>query len=153
MTNLSSVKEEIRIAVRTVESFRDRFSTFGLEYLGAQTEQSNLAGDSAVFLFRHVKSGVLLRLSVFPSIAAKKRSAVVILTNRRGQTLNVNDYLTVHKQEETRSEFVADRASADIGTFVEHVVNALLNLLAADLRTVLEGRHWEDIPIDWAGYR
>jgi hypothetical protein len=153
MTNLPDIREELDIAARAVESYRERFTKLGLEFLRVRTEQSQLAGDSAAFVFHHTRSGVRLTLSIFPSVAGKRRSAVVIITNQRGQTLNVNDYLTVHKQEKTRAEFTADRDSTDIVAFVERVVGALLILLTTDLKTIMEGSHWEEIPIDWAGYR
>ena len=67
--------------------------------------------------------------------------------------LNVRDYLDRHGRSETSASFTSDDPTRGLREFAESTVRTLLGLFDNELKPIVEGKRFEETPIDWQGYK
>ncbi len=66
--------------------------------------------------------------------------------------LNVHDYLVLHGRSDM-ARLLTDDAPTDVRAFSESSVRMLIGLLDNELKPIVEGKTFEETPIDWDGYK
>jgi hypothetical protein len=64
----------------------------------------------------------------------------------------VHDYLVRHGRSD-EARLLTNDAPTDVRAFSELAIRLLLDLLAGELKPVVEGKTFEETPIDWQGYK
>jgi hypothetical protein len=105
------------------------------------------------FEFWNAHAGLSLTVSFVVGVSGQRRSFNALIHKPDHGTLNVRDYLKLHGRAEMISVFTSDVPAAELRAFTETAVRTLLTLFDNDLRPVIEGKTFEETPIDWDGYK
>lgn len=148
----SKLTGEFAIVEESVRRHGPGFSTFGFELADVTLAGSPALQVFPMFHFANKKSGLSIDMSFFPSRQGKNGGFNVLIVGRGNRKLSLKEYLRAHHKPELAEDFNY-RSPADIREFCETVLNELLNLMATDLKPILDGKVWEETPIDWMGYK
>jgi hypothetical protein len=107
---------------------------------------------SIVFQFSNARAGRLLDVFSFLARTGFKRGFNAMISTPDNRTLNVRDYL-VHHGRSDMAQSLTDDAPADVRAFSEASVRMLISLFDSELKPVVEGKTFEETPIDWDGYK
>lgn len=137
------------------ESVRRRIADFA--NLGFELTDVRLAGSPALqvfpmFHFANNKSEMSLDLSFFPARPRQTGGFTILIVRPGNRKLSVKEYLRAHGESEL-AEVFNYREPANIREFSESALAKLIEVMAKDLRPILEGKLWEETPIDWMGYK
>ena len=130
----------IRPGYELAESHVDRFS--------------RLLADSAVFTFRNDATGAELTISYFPPFKTFRRSLAAALRNGQGQWLTLDGYLKAHQREDL-IEKLQSSAPESVQDFWSRGMATLSQVSNKDsnFRDILDGKTWEDIPMDFGRFK
>lgn len=67
--------------------------------------------------------------------------------NKEGKFFSLNEYLGNHKRDDLMDKLFNHRR--DFPT----VMNQMIALFNGDMKGIITGKRWEDIPRDWMGYK
>jgi hypothetical protein len=108
---------------------------------------------SLVFHFSNAGAGLLLSLSFFIGRSGQRRGFTALISRAGNGRLDVGDYLELHGRSDLSALFTSDDPSANLRSFAESAIRTLLSLFDNELKPVVEGKTFEETPIDWQGYR
>jgi hypothetical protein len=92
-------------------------------------------------------------LSPFVGGSGPRRGFIALMCNSENRKLNVSDYLARHGRGEIAASFTCDDPTTDLRSFTESTILALLELFDNELKPIVEGKTFEETPIDWQGYK
>lgn len=125
----------------------------GFEFVSTTLEGSPKTGQFPSFNFVNRKTGLQLTISFSPAPQGLNGGFIVLITKPVNRKLDVEEYLKRRGRKDLESVFTYRDPATDIRKFAESFVDALTRALDAELRPVLEGKVFEETPIDWGGYR
>ena len=77
----------------------------------------------------------------------------VLIIKPVNHKLNVEDYLKAHDREMLTEYFTYRDTSTNVRAFADMFLQMLVGLLDRDLKPIIEGKTFEETPIDWMGYK
>ena len=153
MSDSSNARDEFGTVEGMILDRKDVFTKHGLSYVEMRVEHSNLLGDLAVFLFRNKQNGMQMRLTFFPGSDDRPRSFVMNITNKRGQKMDVTEFLRVHHREDLLKMFTDKEPGSGSQVFCSGFLDTLEKLFSTQLKRVLDGAEWEVVPFNWGDYK
>jgi hypothetical protein len=129
------------------------FFKHGFELGEVKWEGSTALGYFLVFHFVNQRTNMDIRIAFFPAEKGLNGGFTVMILNPAKHRLTVTDYLKLHGHEEPTRAFTYRDPNTDVRVFAQEFFRTLGELLRNELAPILEGKVWEDIPIDWMGYK
>lgn len=137
-----------------VREYVPKCGTHGLAFRGVTLDRAASRHEPyPSFHFSNPKNGIRMDVSFAPATQDLNGRFVVRIRKPTNQTLNVSEYLKAHGREELTKYFTYHDPATDVRRFAEDFVQMLIKLMETDLKPVLEGRVFEETPIDWMGYK
>jgi hypothetical protein len=138
------------------EVVRRRAPEFGSH--GFELTEIKLAGSPKLqvfpmFRFLNKRARMAIDISFLPTSQGHQGGFGVLLVNPANHKLSVKEYLKFHGREELAQAFNYRDPCPDIRGFANSFLSVLLDLMSTDLKPILEGKVWEETPIDWMGYK
>jgi hypothetical protein len=147
------IASELQTALALIKGYIWVFASHGYEYSGSQSQSSKVAGDSIVFTFVNDKAGMRITITYFPPYKQQQRDFVILVHDGKGENFSLGDYLQTHKRDDVQLLLKAENRNPDFRVYWEDFFRKLDRLFNADLNDIVEGRRWENIPIDWGDYK
>jgi len=129
------------------------FVALGFELTGADLAGFPKLQRFPVFHFLNRQTGMQIDVSYYVNITGLNRGFTVLIIEPLNNKLDVEDYLELHGHEELTKSFSYHGPITDPRSFADCFLQNLVGLLDSDLKPILEGRVWEETPIDWMGYK
>ena len=126
--------------------------TRGFEFTRTTLEGSKKTVECAVFHFENKKNGLRLNISFSAAAQGLNGGFVALITKPVNRKLDVEDYLK-RRGRNVDAFFSYRDPTTDVRFFAESFVDTLIGALDSELRPVVEGKTFEETPIDWGGYR
>lgn len=132
---------------------RPELSSLGFEYVVTEWGGSPKLRQYPVFKFRKKRTN--MELGILFSLAGQGLNGgfVATITKPKNHLLDVKDYLRLHGHEDSTRLFSYRDPNTDIRVFAQDFCRTLLGVMRSELAPVLDGKIWEDTPIDWQGYK
>jgi len=127
------------------------FTALGFEFSGATLEGSAKLQRFPIFHFLNKQSGMRIDISFFAARDGLNGGFTVLLIKPVNRKLDVEDYLKLH--DRLTPTFRYRVSETDVRKFAEEFLQMLLRLLSGELKPILDGKTFEETPIDWMGYR
>lgn len=133
--------------------FLDNLSKF--EKHGYQYDGTELSKDGSTLLikFRNPSSGMSIRLTFFAATGGRNGGFTAFIVRRDQASLDVAQFLRNRNLRSALQHFFYRDESTDVSTFASAFVQTLDDLLENELKDVVEGRRWENVPVDWMGLK
>jgi hypothetical protein len=147
-----SVTPEFAVIDEVVRAHAPDFAARGFILMNVAVEGPPRVLRTIVFHFSNPSIGLLLDVSSFLGRSGVKRGFNAMIIAPGNRTLNVHDYLVRHERSE-EAQSLTNEAPSDVRAFAESSVRLFLDLLDGALKPVVEGKTFEETPIDWAGYK
>lgn len=144
---------DFEIISEVVRQQEGEFAARGFEFSEVVWEGSPKLRRYPVFKFRNRRTGMMIDIAFFPASAGRNGGFVVTIIKPVNHVLNVKDYLKLHKNEEPTRFFTYRDPNTDVRSFAREFFQTFVGLMHKELAPILEGRVWEDTPIDWMGYK
>jgi hypothetical protein len=77
----------------------------------------------------------------------------VLIIKPVNHKLSVEAYLKSHGREILTGFFTYHDPTTDVRSFADSFLRMLVGLLDGDLKPILDGKTFEETPIDWMGYK
>lgn len=153
MTTSPAVESELELALELMQKHSSVLARFGYKLAETFLETSKLVSDSRVFVFQSDRAGRRIRMAYYTPAPKSARMFVVSIQKHDGQSFMLLDYLTKHRRDDLKARLMP--APPDVEEFWRDYFAALDELFAADanLRAIIEGKAWEDVPFDWEDYK
>jgi hypothetical protein len=154
MTN-AEVDAELKDAVALLPGYSKLFTDRGYTYVGMQRVQGADLPDRMEFAFTNESTGMRIDLLYTPPLQTRKRSFVVMVSKGRNKSFTLGDYLTARHRDSVKYQLRDAANSGDLATSWRNYFDELSKLLSQDpdLADIVDGRRWDDIPIDWMGLK
>jgi hypothetical protein len=147
-----SFAPEFAVVDEVVRAHAPEFAARGFTLMNVAVEGPPRLLRTIVFLFSNVRAGLLMDVSSFLGRAGLKRGFNAIISAPGNRTLNVHDYLVLHGRSDL-ARLLTNDAPMDVRAFSESTVRMLIGLLDDELKPIVEGKTFEETPIDWQGYK
>lgn len=118
-----------------------------------RTEYSKLLGESLVIDYKNIVTGVGISLFFKEKLKNYPDHFSVFVENKAGNNFILTSYLKKHKLEHYNYIFSLENESITFEVFIENFFEKLNHLLKTELKQVIEGERWEEVPFDWYGYK
>ncbi|HZU30921.1 MAG TPA: hypothetical protein VFB79_07385 [Candidatus Angelobacter sp.] len=105
------------------------------------------------FYFHNVSTGMKLRLHYTYPPPGMNAGFFLYIENPAGKDLDVEDYLRLHGFVKERLLFTYTDNVPDFQKYCETFLSTLDHLFSTELKPILDGKKWEDIPFDWGDYK
>jgi hypothetical protein len=129
------------------------FATRGFELTGVTLEGSPRLQRFPVFHFLNSRTRMRIDVSFFADARRQKGGFTVLIIRPVNRKLDVEDYLKLHGREELSKSFSYREPNTDVRGFAESFFRMLGGLLDEDLKPIVDGKVFEETPIDWMGYK
>jgi hypothetical protein len=136
-----------------VRRYVPRFAAHGFEFTGVTIEGSPKLPRFPIFHFLNKRTGMRIGVSFSAAVEGRNGGFTVLIINPVNRKLNVNDYLKLHGREELSKFFTYRDPPTDIRSFADSFLQMLCGLLDQDLKPIVDGKTFEETPIDWMGYK
>jgi hypothetical protein len=137
----------------SVHQHLDEFARHGFKLSSVVWRGSDKLGRYPIFKFLNQRTGMAMRISFFPAQNGLNGGFVTMILKPVNHRLDVEDYLKMHAKSELTRFFTYRDPNADLRVFAHAFLQMLDGLMAKELMPVLEGKVWEDTPVDWQGYK
>ncbi len=141
------------VVEKVVREHVPAFAGLGFALTGSTLGGSSTLQHFPIFHFFNKRSGLRLDISFLAARAGLNGGFNVLIVAPRNRKLDVEDYLNQHKIEEPTRAFTYRDAQTDVRGFATAFLKVLLQLFETELKPVLDGKTFEETPIDWMGYR
>lgn len=144
---------DFSVVNEVVQQHAPGFAARGFELKDVTLAGSKELGRFPVFHLLNEQTAMQIDISF--CAAARKLSGgfTVLIIKPVNRKLDVEDYLKAHDREMLTKHFTYRDPSTDVRAFADKFLGMLVGLLDRDLRPILEGRTFEETPIDWMGYK
>ena len=129
------------------------FSRLGFAFTGFTVGGSSATQRFPIFHFFNKDTGQRIDLSFLAARGGLNGGFNVLIVAPKNRKLDVEDYLKLHRIEEPIRAFTYRDPETDVRLFATDFLNVLFRLFETDLKPILQGKAFEETPIDWMGYR
>ncbi|MEQ6340892.1 MAG: hypothetical protein M3A44_04370 [Gammaproteobacteria bacterium] len=127
----------------------------GLGFKGPQVcmETSKLAGDSLLLTYDSETAGRQVEVSYLRAQRGRPAAIVVFIVANSGKRFSVEDWLAVNGKANAIEFSTLNNPGLSESLFIERFCHDFMEICDQKLRDILTGTVWQDVPIDWKGYR
>jgi hypothetical protein len=144
---------DFAIVAEVVAEYSGEFFAQDYDYTGTTWGGSAELWRYPVFRFLHRETGLAITISFSSAREGRNGGFVVMIVNPEDRVLNVEDYLKLQRREELTRFFTYRDPKTDIRAFTRELLQMLDGLMRKELAPILQGKVWEETPIDWAGFK
>ena len=148
-----ALKGDDAIVNEVMHQYSPAFAAHGFDLKEVTLEGSQELGRFPVFHFLNDRTAMQIDISFCAAVAGLNGGFTVLIIKPVNQKLDVEDYLKLHKREMLTQYFTYRDPSTDVRVFADTFLRMLSGLLDRDLRPIINGRTFEETPIDWMGYK
>jgi hypothetical protein len=141
------------IVSEVVRQYAPAFTTHGFEFSGVTREGSPKLERFPTFHFLNKRTGMQIHASFSAARAGRSGGFVVLIETPVNRKLDVEDFLKLHGRDDPTKFFTYHDPNTDVRNFADSFFHMLSALLDTDLKPILDGKTFEETPIDWMGYR
>jgi hypothetical protein len=146
-----SIAPEFAVVNEVIRAHASEFAARGFTLTNVTMNPSQLIR-SIVFHFTNDRAAPRLSVSSFLGRAGLKRGFNAMISTPDNRKLNVHDFLVRHGRSDM-ARLLTEDAPTDVRAFSESSVRMLIDLLDNELKPIVEGKTFEETPIDWQGYK
>jgi hypothetical protein len=144
---------EFAIVDQVVRQHAPDLAVLGFDFSGVTLENSPPLQGYAIFHFLNKHTGMTIEISFFRAREGRNGGFTVLIVSPGNRKLSIKEYLRLHGFEDLTKRFIYRDPSTDVRDFADSFLQMLVELLHKDLRPIIEGKAWEETPIDWMGYK
>jgi hypothetical protein len=144
---------EFAVVDEIVRAHASDFAARGFVLTNATVEGSPRLFPFLVFHFSNNQAGLDLDVSFFPASDGLNGGFNAMIVKPRNRKLVVLDYLKRRGRSDLPGLFTYNDPATDLRRFAESTVRTLIGLLDNELKSIVEGKTFEETPIDWQGYK
>ncbi len=144
---------EFAVVDEVVRAHAPEFAARGFVLTNATLEGSPRSLVALVFHFSNHQAGLELTVSFFPASDGLNGGFNAMIIKPRNRKLVVLDYLERRGRSDLPELFRYDDPATDLRRFAESTIRTLVGLLDDELKPIVEGKTFEETPIDWQGYK
>ena len=148
-----SVAAEFAVVEEVVRTHTSDFAIHGFTLMNVTEGGTRPFIRSLTFHFSHPLPRLLLDVSFFVGRSGARRGFTAMISKPGDGRLDVEDYLKLHGRSDVSASLTLDGPPTDLRSFAESAIQTLLALLDNELRPIVEGKTFEETPIDWQGYK
>jgi hypothetical protein len=141
------------IVNEVVHQHATEFAVHEFEFKEVTLEGSQELGRFPVFHFLSERTAMRMDISFCAAVKGLNGGFTVLLIKPVNRKLDVEDYLKEHGREALTKYFTYRDPATNVRSFADMFLVMLVGLLERDLKPILEGRTFEETPIDWMGYK
>ena len=131
-------------------SIKDR----GFDYLGGVILSSQALGDYIEGEFRSSGANRSIRVTYLPSIYGHDDAIKIFVENHRGGTFSIDQYLKhIGVNAEILEKLKLKNYSGAFRERVRACLEEYDSIMNQYLASCIDGHKWQDVPIDWRGYK
>jgi len=146
-----SFTRELAVVEEVFHAYASEFASRGFTLMNV-TDRTPLT-QSIVFHFSNARARLLLNVSFVVGVSGRRRGFVALICNADNRKLDVRDYLKLHGRSEISEMFTSDDPTRDVRSFTESTIRTLLQVFDNELKPIVDGKTFEETPIDWQGYK
>ena len=105
------------------------------------------------FAFLNKRTGMQIDISFIAAAAGLNGGFNVMIIAAGNRKLDVEDYLKLHKLNSLAKPFTYGDPKTDLRLFADSFFKGLDGIFDKELKPILDGKLFEETPIDWMGYR
>lgn len=136
-----------------VHQYSAAFAAHGFDFKEVTLEGSQKLGRFPVFHFLSDRTAMRIDISFCAAVKGLNGGFTVLIIKPVNQKLDVEDYLKAHNREMLTPYFTYRDPSTNVRNFADTFLRMFTGLLDRNLKPVLDGRAFEETPIDWMGYK
>jgi hypothetical protein len=144
---------EFAIVDQAVREHASCFSRHGFQLTGVTLPGSARLPRFPVFHFQNKRTFMDINVSFYAAPGRPNRGFNVLIVKPVNRKLNLEDYLKLHGRDDLAERFSCPDLTVDLREFAEAFLDMLCGLLDKELQPILEGKTFEETPIDWMGYK
>jgi len=129
------------------------FAAHGFAFKGVALQGSAELVRFPVFHFLNDQSNLRIDISFISAAGGLNGGFTAMIIKPVNQKLDVEDYLKAHDREAFTRFFTYRDPATDVRRFADTFFQLITGLLDRDLKPILEGRTFEETPVDWMGYK
>ncbi|MGA3045469.1 MAG: hypothetical protein ABSD67_02530 [Terracidiphilus sp.] len=129
------------------------FATHGFNFKEVTLEGSQELERFPIFHFLNERTRMKIDISFCAATRGLNGGFTVLIIRPGNQKLDVEDYLKEHGREQLTKYFTYRAPAANVRDFADTFLMMLAGLLDRDLKPIIEGKTFEETPIDWMGYK
>ena len=148
----SNLTGDFAIVEESLRRHAPDFAKFGFELATVTLAGSPELQVFPMFHLVNKKTGMSIDMSFFLARQGRNGGFNVMIVKPKNRKLSVKEYLKSHNKT-GGAEIFNYREPTEVRDFSESFLTKLLDLMATDLKPILEGKVWEETPIDWMGYK
>jgi hypothetical protein len=141
------------VVEKVVREHIPTFAGLGFAFTGFTVGGSPKLQRFPIFHFFNKRTGQRIDISFLAARAGLNGGFGVLIVAPRNRKLDVEDYLKRHKLEEPTRAFTYRDPETDVRSFATVFLKVLIRLFETELKPVIDGKTFEETPIDWMGYR
>jgi hypothetical protein len=149
----SIVTNEVSIVYEVARTYLGDISAKGYSVRSVKVECKEQIPPCLSILFLNRKIFLELDISFFPARNGGNGAFLCRISKSNGQHLRVEDYLKIHGRHDLLPYFTYLDPKTDIATFANDFFKMLLALFHSDMKSIIEGKTFEETPIDWLSYK
>lgn len=115
-------------------------------------ETSRLAGEGLLLIYDGKSIGRRVEVSYLAAQRGRPAVIAVFIAAGTGKRFSVEDWLSANRIAK-EIEFSLENSTLNENLFIERFCGDFKELCDQELRGILLGNVWQDVPIDWKGYR
>jgi hypothetical protein len=154
------VADKVALVTKTLRDHMSSFADVGFVHDPKKAESSHSASSDITLTFTNPKTNFKIWLSFTAGKTSPESFApfgksffTMAVINKDGKYLSVDDYLEKYKHKKELAEKFSNNSGLDFSKFCVAFFDVLDRLLTVELKNILNGTEWVDIPIDWQGYK
>jgi hypothetical protein len=144
---------EYAIVNQVMRLYSDKFAAQGFEHDRVKLEASRVLPMVLSFRFWNKRTLMNMDISFFPAREGLNGAFSIHFEKHVNRMLNVADYLKLHGREDLTKFFRYRDPKTDVRHFADSLLQILIGLFGTDLKPIIEGKTFEETPIDWQGYK
>lgn len=148
-----SFAAEFAVVDEVVRAAAPEFAARGFVLTNVAVEGSPRALLSLVSHFSNKQADLDLTVSFFAASDGLNGGFNVMIVKPPNRKLVVLDYLERRGRTDLPRLFTYSDPATDLRSFAESRIRTLLDLLDGELKPIVEGKTFEETPIDWQGYK
>lgn len=136
-----------------VQQHSSSFAAHGFDFKELTLDGSQELGRFPIFHFLNERTAMRIDISFCATAKGLNGGFNALIIKPVNQKLDVEDYLKEHGREALTKFFTYRDPATNVRSFADTFLQMLVGLLDRDLKPILEGKIFEETPIDWMGYK